>query len=336
MKTGKNDEPRRFGEFVARLTDGTLTSQEAAQLNEILSADPTAQEAYLDHLAMHALLEREFGGTAPTMVQSLAPVGRDVVVRRPGRRFGGLAQMAAGVVLGAFLASAVWTYALPFIGGLTGKLVPLQNADFESPDAPPPNGVPTRADLWSGDFVKIVGPERGVTPHSGGHMLRFLRADDAQTAPGAPARASELWQLIDLRALRGTLGDETVTFQFYAWFNAAPHPGRRYTCGVAIVACRGEATEAPNFWRHRHQVALAESDREEVLDDDPKTWQRVETQLAAPPDAELLLVQVRVSDKSAAASDGPSIFAAHYVDDISLRVVSRGAQNSFALNRDRR
>ena len=313
--------PGELGRLIARLSDGTLAPVEAARLNELLRADPVAQEAYLEHLAMDAMLEREFGGAALAVGKASTSARAEVVVRGPWRRFRGWGQMAAGLVIGAFLASAVWAYALPLLSSVASKLLPLVNADFETNDAPAPEGVPIRPGVWSGDFVKITGAEGSVVPHSGARMLRFLRADDARTAPGAAVRATELWQVVDLRPLRGTLGTGTLTLQLDGWFNAAPHPARRYTCGVALVACRGEAAEARSLWSRRHEVALAESDREERLDDEPGTWQRVETQLAVPPDAELLLVQVRIYDKTADASEGPSIFPAHYADDVSLRLL---------------
>lgn len=314
--------PEELRRLIARLSDGTLTPEEADRLNELLRADPIAQEAYLDHLAMDALLERELGGAAAVLMPMPASARAEPGRHGRRRRNAGFGQMAAGLVLGAFLASAVWAYALPYLSAAATKLLPLANADFENGEVPPPDGVPTRPGAWSGDFVELTGHVGAVMPRSGAHMLRFLRADDAHTPPSSPVRAAELWQLVDLRPLRATLGEGTVTLQLAAWFNAAPHQARRYTCGVALVACRGEAAEGPAIWRRRHELALAESDKEERLDDDPATWQRVDTQVAVPPDAELLLVQVRVYDKSAAPSEGPSIFLAHFADDVSLRVLS--------------
>lgn len=317
--------------LIARLSDGALTPEEATRLNEILRADPLAQEAYLDHLAIDALLEREFGGAAAAApVSTWEHAENEPGLRESRRRWSGFGQMAAGLAIGAFLASAVWAYALPYLSSVGSKLLPLANADFESADAPAPDGVPAQPGIWGGDFVKLSGPDASVVPHSGAQMLRFLRADNAHTRSTTPVRATELWQVLDLRPLRATLGERTVTLQLGAWFNAAPHPARRYTCGVALVACRGAASEASAIWNQRHEVALAESDKEERLDDNPATWQRVETQVAVPPDAELLLVQVRMYDKSAAGDEGPSVFPAHFADDVSLRVL--GPEN-FVVRR---
>lgn len=322
--------PEDLARLIARLSDGALTLEETARLNELLRADPVAQEAYLDHLALDGLLEREFGG-APPAVRGALPAK---VVCGPWRRFGSWGQMAAGLVIGAFLASAVWGYALPFLGSATARWLPLANADFETDAPPAPQGVPTRAGLWSGDFVKLTGRDGAVTPHSGVRMLQFLRADNARSTSNAAVRASELWQFVDLRPLRPSLGPGTVTLELRGWFNGAAHPGRRYTCGVALVACRGEAADGPAIWKQRHEIALAESDKEERLDDNPDTWQRVETQLSVPPDAELLLVQVRMYDKTTGSTEGASIFPAHYADDISLRVVaSEGAMGRLSRSR---
>ncbi len=99
--------------------------------------------------------------------------------------------------------------------------------------------------------------------------------------------------------------------------------GGAIRAALALVAYRGDTADGPALWKQRHEIALAESDKEERLDEDPATWQRVETQLSVPPDAELLLVQVRMYDKTAGARDGASIFPAHYADDVSLRLLVR-------------
>src|SRR6478735_1033186 len=140
-------DSHEISRLIARLTDGLLDQAEAQRLNDLLLADPTAQEAYLDHVAIDALLEREFGGFIPAVLPGGDLLRRE---RSPSRRWSGWGQMAAGLVLGAFLASAVWAYAVPMITAATARVLPLANADFEEELAPLTQGVPVQTGVWSG------------------------------------------------------------------------------------------------------------------------------------------------------------------------------------------
>ncbi|MBL8797004.1 MAG: FecR domain-containing protein [Planctomycetia bacterium] len=51
-----------LGELLRRLSDGDLSPEDAARLNELLHGDPVACERYLDHLTLEAHLRTEFGG----------------------------------------------------------------------------------------------------------------------------------------------------------------------------------------------------------------------------------------------------------------------------------
>jgi len=60
-----DSDSHELSRLIARLSDGQLTEAERERLNELLKSDPVAQEAYLDHMAMDACLEREFGAAVP-------------------------------------------------------------------------------------------------------------------------------------------------------------------------------------------------------------------------------------------------------------------------------
>lgn len=320
MSNSTPHDSARLSRLIARLCDGELDAAETAELNTLLNADSAAREAYLDHVSLHALLERELGGKN-SVVREFGSPSENVATSAKRPWFQAVAQLAAGLIIGAFLTSAVWAYGLPLISAATQKTLPIANGGFEDFFNPPAQGVPRSPGMWSGDFVTITSTENGIHPRSGNRMLRFLRADDAFTAPGIHVVASELWQSVDLRPLRSMMGKGPVTVQLSAWFNAVPHPGRRCTAGVSLGAYSEEPSAGPQLWRSRHQLSLAESEREELIDDDPETWQRVDTQVAVPPDATLLLVQIRVSDKSAEPHAGASSFSGHYADEVTLRVV---------------
>ena len=57
-----SDKHAELCELLEKLIDGELNSGEAKRLNELLRADPSACDLYLNHITLHAQLERELGG----------------------------------------------------------------------------------------------------------------------------------------------------------------------------------------------------------------------------------------------------------------------------------
>lgn len=70
----KNDDSKHaeLRELLTRLSDGTQTEADARRLNELLRGDPEACELYLDHVALEAQLQREFGGAPAEVLPGFA------------------------------------------------------------------------------------------------------------------------------------------------------------------------------------------------------------------------------------------------------------------------
>src|SRR5690606_36202436 len=64
---------RDLRDLVAAAVDGDLTTSEAFRLSELLLADPVAQDACLDHLYLHALLDYEHTRPAGPLMAGLLP-----------------------------------------------------------------------------------------------------------------------------------------------------------------------------------------------------------------------------------------------------------------------
>lgn len=100
----EHDELKRL---MSRLFDEErLTSEETVRLNELLRGDPVACERYLDHMAVHAQLEREFGTVVPeAKLVGLREVGTRRTTNRWARKKWGLwlALASAAVVVMSLL-----------------------------------------------------------------------------------------------------------------------------------------------------------------------------------------------------------------------------------------
>lgn len=159
---------------------------------------------------------------------------------------------------------------------------------------------PEEFNVWGGDHIVRVAAERGIIPKSGSAMLRFMGA----MRPGMPVEragnASELYCWIDLRPLHAQWKGRRVTAEFSTWFNRVSSPHSDLTAPTVIAATYGPGV-APGMaaWETRlrgdhPQHALSNCDAEIRSDADPVTWEQATARVTIAPDAELLLLSVRV------------------------------------------
>jgi hypothetical protein len=90
-----------MNELLRKLSDGTLTADEATQLNELLHGDPEACEVYLNHITLEAQLHREFSVVAPALNLPKAHKTTRVVSALP--RWVSPALAAAAAIILAFI-----------------------------------------------------------------------------------------------------------------------------------------------------------------------------------------------------------------------------------------
>ncbi len=65
-----------MNELLRKLSDGTLSTDEAKELNELLRGNPEACEIYLNHIALEAQLERELQHPAKmAQIRRISPIG---------------------------------------------------------------------------------------------------------------------------------------------------------------------------------------------------------------------------------------------------------------------
>jgi hypothetical protein len=55
-----------------------------------------------------------------------------------------------------------------------------------------------------------------------------------------------------------------------------------------------------------------------VADDDPRTWQRIAGKMMVPPDADFLVVELKVVPADPVPVEGAVEFPGHYADDVEL------------------
>ncbi len=328
--------------------DGVASADDVGEMESLLLESAEARREFWRRAAFHGHLHEasrmKFAALPPEPQQ-----GRQLGVRQRRRRLTGvsgpwllgsllLAAVAAG--LGAGMASLAMAYPDKAAAvNMPARLVHFES--FESSPDPETDYIPARIDIWGGDETTVIqGVDgEGISPKSGASMLRFMSSHPAGEL--YRANASEIWRFIDVAALRGETGSESLDIEFSAWFNSvAPTAEQRPHGGLSIVATNVAPSEWNNtLWEetgpfdHRQRLAwrqpLATAAAKKQLDDDPTSWQPVTTILAVPQEAKYLLLHCYVGDytQSNAESDR---FPGQYVDDIEVRV---SGSNRYGIGR---
>ncbi len=340
------DTHRTLEEFQAALTrliEGEAEPHDDLLVAEMLRAHPELRAQLRRQLELDALLRLEAEPTADAFVESVAtrtqPATADadaflqrVTAALPksseepahGHSFRGswfswrpLAAAAAGIALGMFCTSVVFAYVSPRLS----KAMTLLAESFESIPAPQAGGVPTATGNWSGDFAEIVGPQNGVTPHSGGKMWRFLRADNALGEDAPASYVGEAIHVIDLKPLRSAGAKPGSQLEISAWF-AAGAVARDFRChwNIKAAAFEGEATNAPTLWQKWDQASTSLAQREIVAEPGGR-WQRVSVTMLLPMNADFLVFECAAVQRKPAVVQGVAEFPAHYVDNVRVRLI---------------
>ena len=283
------------------------------------------------HVLLHEGLQQRLvqdAGEAPPIAERSAAMARSRWLQwRP------LTAAAAGLVLGVFGASAAWAYVSPQLPKLVKHLLAVANAGFEEAVAPAPNGVPVRFGIWSGDHAALVGAEQGIVPKEGSRMFRFLRSDSTEPSSRGAIFNGNIYQVVDVRTFREEIASGTAVVDWSAWFNSVPDSAPEKTKFVASIwAFAGDTAILPRNWAEKLYTEIAYSSSKITADDDLQTWQRISGSMMVPPDADFLVVELKVVPGEPAPVDGAVTFAGHYADDVQL-VLRTNARPLLAAHR---
>ncbi|MGV3660561.1 MAG: hypothetical protein ACO1TE_10270 [Prosthecobacter sp.] len=306
-------------ELIQRYAAGTATESEAAALQQALKADADLRATYLDHMnldvALEAVADAEelLAEARPLEKSPQQPHGGAWVQWRP------LTAAAAGVVLGMFGTSMVWSYVVPH----TAKRVALLREGFESGMARTAPGLPKEAGVWSGDEAEVVPAPADFKAKTGACMLRFTHA----THVGENASKSSWGDVYRLVDLGSPAGENSDSLRLVANFASAPFPAsEEYLCSVELCAVEEGAWPTPppeNLPWYRENASSVAARKMPLKGDG--AWLPINVVMPLPPQARFVLVHVAVMRSKPATSAAPVQFRRHYVDDVKLEIVSPSA-----------
>lgn len=309
-------ESKRIDELAARLREAPLAVEEQVELDGLLQRCREARRRFVGGMLLETDLREDTARLLAAPAQAARrSAGIGWLAGRP------LTAATAGIVLGMLCSSVVFGYVAPRVG----KMVTLFHENFESGPAPLATGMPVKAGEWTGDFAEVVGEQQGVKPETGGKMLRFLRADYEGKVNPAGSYVGDLYRLIDLRPYRHEFTDGRAVVRASAGFNSASFPEReRYSCVVRTYALSAEMVMSGAFLNGaslRDGALATASKGMPQLDRDPRSWQRVESELRLPAEAEFLLIHVSVSNLT--NDEVKDVFRGHYLDEVRVSLIQR-------------
>jgi len=325
-------------DLVARCLDGRASADDIRAVQARLAADPAFRKYWLEVATVDALLAQrgEERGLAQPLAAGSSPfeqapeLARAAANRgsppaagsRPPSRWLPVAAGLAGVTIGCFFATAVWAMVVP----LRPAVVRILIESFETGEPPAVTGAPLQTGSWGGDFTELVGPQRGVSPAAGSHMLRFVRAD-YEGKPSEGGAYCSVLRIVDLRPFRQRLSGGNCAVQISALFNTSADAGdHQDQCGVAAAAVDaatafdGSLRKSGELQKRAAAYAVC---RRVDLDRDVGTWQPAVVEMRLPADADFLVMEVRVNEFPPILGGPLALFSGHYCDDIRVSLVER-------------
>ncbi len=315
-----NMDMNRLHFLFAAHSDGTLTAEEHAELQERLRGDAEARRLWFLHQdvedGLHALAQQDGEADLAVKVPGVMPAR----ARKGWLQWRPLtAAAAAGLVLGLFSASVVFAYAVPHVQPWAERVLALADAGFEQGTAPAAEGVPVRFGLWSGDFTESTAAQQGVVPKEGKRMLRFLRSDSAVSAGMEKSGGGNLYQVVDMRAWRSEIADGQAVVDWSAWYQWVPGAGETGMQFMTNVwAFNGTTEILPRNWKEHLYQETAKSSHRMNAEEARGKWRETTGRMTVPADTDFLVIELKVIPQLAAAGAGAHEFSGCFADEVRL------------------
>jgi hypothetical protein len=311
-----NQAPEEITQLIHACLDGCATLEQSARLNARLRTDAAARDLYLQMADMHSCLAvDETLWSEPTASESPSENAHLASPRRLAWR--PMAAAAAGILFGMFCTSVVFAYVAPALG--KGKVVFRES--FETGVAKTMPGLPLESGVWAGDEASVVSSAPEVKPRSGGKMLRLLSATYLEK--NAPrSQWGDVYRVVDVR---GVAGAGRAVMRISASFAQGVVSGsEQFSCSVEAFVLDQDLTALPSPLTHPwlQQNNSASGSRTLALTS-AREWKDVFVEVPVTSETRFVLLHLAVMQNAPAVQAGVVQFPAHYMDDVSVEVLSR-------------
>ena len=278
---------------------GTISKEDAIELEAALKASREAREDYRQRCNVDTALRQEAAGQ-PMPTRVTAPKPARWLTWRP------ITAAAAGIVFGMFCTSVVFGFVVQ--RGLERKTpLAVVQPSFEDAQMPLAKGFPDASAHWGGDEARVVAAEHGFSAKEGSFMLRL------EASPRGSPRL--IYQVLDLTSLPASASAETLEIEISASFAAvdAESAMRCIIRAFAVSEARGNLDAA---WLDHRDESIASATRGLDVMPGRKGWQSMSLKIQVPSAARSLVLffGVRTPDKTLPK-------AAHYLDDVQVSLI---------------
>ncbi len=320
-----------------------LSPEERAELNAILRDNTQARAHATSRLVEDAMLAEELrasqiesllasnaGGMLGTTQSFDAPSkGPFRQERRP------FVAMVAGIVIGLFFASVAWAIVAVPRGVVSVARVPsLVDGSFEGTVGLVPAGFPVNFGVWSGDESEVAEPSQGMQGR-GRRALRFIRAEGEANNANSPANSCDVFQLVDLRALRVDPSEEAVLELSADFLDQRSNPGDPVRLGCHIYLFQGDPDAVRSKWPEVLVNALGSGASMTTSlggTVGAPVWKTVTARCVLPPQAELAVVQLSAGRVLSHGYNQPKLGEV-IADDVKLTLKTQPALPTKVVQR---
>ena len=165
---------------------------------------------------------------------------------------------------------------------------------------------------WRTEDALKVGEEFGVQPYKGGNMLRFSRMEVDVFAK--KAEVSELVSVLDVRSLGTNLANGKAVVKSSVCFNQGvgiADGSTSFALGLHAINREG-----------RVSLAIAKKETSVMSDLNPKTWERVESEIELPEGTDFVVVSLS-AQKEGSQALLPNL-SGHYADGLEIAMAVDG------------
>jgi len=291
----------RWCELIDQHLLGTISKDDAIDLEAILASSRDAREDYRQRCNIDAALRQEAAGQ---------PMSNRVTAPKPARwlTWRPLTAAAAGIVFGMFCTSVVFGFVVQ--RGLEKRtLVAVFQPSFEDAQMRLAKGFPDPSAHWGGDEARVVMAENGIQAKEGKFMLRL------EASPKGSPRI--VYQVLNLTSLPSSGSNEMREIEITASFAAADAAASvRYMLRAFAVSEARENLDVA--WFEHRDEAIASATRGLDVLSGAHGWQTMGLKIQVPCAAHSLVLffGVRTPDKNLPQ-------AAHYLDDVQVSLIEQ-------------
>jgi hypothetical protein len=313
-------KPERLDALFDAWSESRLTAAEATELSAHLRADPEARARFRADAAFHGQLHAAVDEANLEQATSPANVA---TWSQPTRTLGMAAMFLA---VGLTTASFGWLFAARADHAQTRPLG-IHDGGFDELKGALPAGFPTANFTWGGDPSEVAAADADHPT-----ALRFLEAAGEPNIPNSPRQSCDVFQIIDLRSVRGELLGSS---EAYVELQARLLDRRAQTSQPVrfigkIYVFEGNPQEVARQWPPQPDQVLGSGQWFHVSRGGASgSWQTLTTRCVLPPTAGFLVVQLGVGSVGNTGDPSPKL-GAQFADDVRLTLRTRQGKAELA------